>query len=187
MSGTQIDMNNPLFKAYYAVFNKFPRQMHAEVFDATKNTTTTVTIQTDAKDHAQYDIEGGDGNLTSMIIISPTMYIKYAGTWQKVPGAQANMMLTMITSADYLEQVLNAFGKLASYSVKPLGPEDLNGVSTTAFSAEFTTKDGKTSTSKAWLGADGLLVQDNIQTSDGTVVTTTFSYDPGIKVEAPLP
>ena len=32
LSGTKIDMNNPIFKAYYAVYNKFPRRMRAEAF-----------------------------------------------------------------------------------------------------------------------------------------------------------
>jgi len=56
-----------------------------------------------------------------------------------------------------------------------------------AYSSEFTLKDGKTSKSKAWIGPDGLLARDRTEASDGTVVTTTYEFDPNIKVEAPIP
>lgn len=186
-SGTTIDMNNPIFKAYFAVYNKFPRRASAEVYNADTQKTTTVLIETDAKDHLH--IETGDmGNEAfAMIIISPTMYIKQGNTWQKLPGAQASMFLSMLTDVDSLQQLLNAFGELTSYTVTPLGPEALDGVPAMTYASEFTMKDGTSSTSKAWIGADGLLIRDRIETSDGAVITTTYTFDPGIKVEAPIP
>lgn len=190
LSGTKIDPNNPIFKAYFAVYNKFPRRTRAEVFNPKTKQTTTVIIETDAKDHLSLEA-GGMGSTSgitmSMVIISPTMYLKQGATWQKLPGAQSGTMLGMLTDADSLQQLLNAFGELASYTVTPVGPEDVNGVPAMAYSSEFTLKDGTTSKGKAWIGADGLLVRDNIETSDGTVVTTTYEFDPSIKVEAPIP
>jgi len=190
LSGTQIDPNNPIFKAYFAVYNKFPRRTRAEVFDPKTKQTTTVLIETDAKDHLHLEVNGmaGTSGITmSMVIISPTMYLKQGATWQKLPGAQSGTMLGMLTDADSLQQLLNAFGELASYTVTPAGPEDVNGVPAMAYSSEFTLKDGTTSKGKAWIGVDGLLVRDSVETSQGTVVTTTYEFDPNIKVEAPIP
>jgi hypothetical protein len=190
LSGTKIDMNNPIFKAYFAVYNKFPRRTRAEVFNPKTQQTSTVLIETDAKDHLSLEVNGmsGTNGITmSIVIISPTTYLKQGATWQKLPGAQSGMMLGMLTDADSLQQLLNAFGELASYTVMPVGPEDINGVPAMAYSSEFTLKDGKISKSKAWIGPDGLLTRDHIETSDGAVVTTTYEFDPNIKVEAPIP
>ncbi len=190
LSGTTIDMNNPIFKAYFAVYNKFPRRARSEVFNPKTKQTTTVVIETDAKDRASFEIGGVGGTSgisMSMVIISPTMYLKQGATWQKLPGAQSGTMLGMLTNADSLQQLLNAFGELTSYTVTPVGPEDVNGVPAIAYSTEITLKDGTTSKGKAWVGADGLLIRDSIETSQGTVVTTTYEFDPSIKVEAPIP
>ncbi len=190
LTGTQIDMNNPIFKAYFAVYNKFPRRMQASTFDPKTQQTGSMIMETDSKDHLHIEMSsvGGTKNITtSMIVISPTMYLKMGGTWQKLPGAQATAMLSMLNDANYLQQMLNAFDLLAKYTVSPIGPEDVNGVPAMAYSSEFTLKDGKSSKGKAWIGADGLLLQDVIETSGGLVVTTTYSFDPGIKVEAPVP
>ncbi len=190
LSGTSIDMNNPIFKAYYAVFNKFPRRMRSEAFDPKTQKTSTILLETDTKDHLHLEANGigNTGNVTeSMVIISPTLYLKQGATWQKLPGAESSMVLGMLTDADSLQQMLNAFGELANYTVTPIGPEDVNGVPAMAYSSEFTLTDGKVSKGKAWLGPDGLLVGDHIEMSDGTVVTTTYEFDPSIKVEAPIP
>jgi hypothetical protein len=187
LSGTSIDMNNPIFKAYFAVYSKYPRRMSAEVYDADTQKTTTVLIETDAKDRLRVETGGAADETFSIIVISPTMYIRQGGTWLELPGAQANMFLGMLNNADFLQQALNAFGELASYTVTPLGPEVVNGAPAMAYSSEFTMKDGTSSKGKAWLGADGLLIQDHTETSSGMVITTTFDYDPGIKVEAPIP
>ncbi len=190
LSGTSIDMNNPIFKAYFAVYNKFPRRMRAEAFDPKTKQTATILIETDAKDHLHLETNniGSTGGVTiSMVIISPTLYLKQGATWQKLSGAESGMVLGMLTDADSLQQMLNAFGELANYTVTPVGPEDVNGVPAMAYSSEFTLKDGKSSQGKAWIGADGLLMRDHIETSDGTVVTTTYEFDPNIKVEAPIP
>jgi hypothetical protein len=190
LSGTKIDMNNPIFKAYFAVYNKFPRRTRAEFFNPKTKQTSTVLIETDANDHLSLEVNGmsGTNGITmSMVIISPTVYLKQGATWQKLPGAQSGTMLGMLTDADSLQQLLNAFGELASYTVTPVGPEDVNGVLAMAYSSEFTLKDGTTSKGKAWIGPDGLLARDHIETSDGTVVTTTYEFDPSIKVEAPIP
>jgi hypothetical protein len=191
LSGTKIDMNNPIFKAYYAVYNKFPRRTQSEAFDPKTKQTSTILIETDAKDHLHLETNsmGSTGDVTvSLVIISPTLYLKQGATWQKLPDAQSGALLgSMLTNADLLQQELNAFGELASYTVTPVGPEDVNGVPAMAYSSEFTLKDGKSSKGKAWLGADGLLVRDHIETADGIVVTTTYEFDPNIKVEAPIP
>ncbi len=190
LSGTTIDMNNPIFKAYFAVYNKFPRRARSEVFNPQTKQTTTVVIETDAKDRVSFEIGGvgGTSGMTmSMVIISPTMYLKQGATWQKLPGAQSGTMLGMLTNADSLQQSLNALGELTGYTVTPVGPEDVNGVPAMAYSTEITLKDGTTSKGKAWVGADGLLIRDSIETSQGTVVTTTYEFDPSIKVEAPIP
>jgi len=190
LSGTKIDMNNPIFKAYFAVYNKFPRRTRAEVFDPKTQQTSTMLIETDAKDHLHLEMNGmgSTGGITiSMVIISPTTYLKQGATWQKVPSVQAGMMSSMLTNADTLQQLLNAFGELASYTVTPVGPENVNGLPAMAYSSEFTMKDGTTSKGKAWIGPDGLLTRDHIETSDGAVVTTTYEFDPNIKVEAPIP
>ena len=190
LSGTSIDMNNPIFKAYFAVYNKFPRRMSVETFDTVKKSTMTMIMETDTKDHLRVEIGGiGDthGITVSMIVISPTMYMKQGAAWQKLPDSMANMYLSMMNSADLLQEALNAFGELASYTVTPLGPEVVNGVPAMVYSSEFTMKDGTSSKGKAWLGADGLLVQDHTETSSGMVITSTFDYDPNIKVEAPIP
>jgi hypothetical protein len=190
LSGTKIDMTNPIFKAYFAVYNKFPRRTRAEVFNSETKQTTAIVIETDAKDHLRLEttgMGGANGITMSMVIISPTLYLKQGATWQKLPGAQAGMMLGMLTDADSLQQLLNAFGELVSYTVTPIGPEDVNGVPAMAYSSEFTLKDGSTSKGKAWIGTDGLLIQDQIETSSGMVVTTTYNFDPNIKVEAPIP
>ncbi len=191
LSGTSIDMNNPIFKAYYAVYNKFPRRMRAEAFDSQTNKTTTILMETDAKDHLHLEVGGlsaADGVTMSLVIISPTTYLKQGTTWQKLPEAQSGALTgSILTNADFLQQVLNAFGELASYTVTPVGPEDVNGVPAMAYSSVFTLKDGKSSKGKAWIGPDGLLIRDHIEASDGTVVTTTYEFDPNIKVEAPIP
>jgi hypothetical protein len=187
LSGTTIDMNNPVFKAYFAVYSKFPRRMSAEVFAADTQKVTTVLIEMDAQDHLRIETSGAADETFSIIVISPTMYLKQGATWLELPGAQANMFLSMLNDADFLQQTLNAFGELDSYTVTPLGPEVVNGVPAMAYASEFTLKDGTSSKSKAWLGADGLLIQDHTETSSGMVITTTFDYDPGIKVEAPIP
>jgi len=190
LSGTTIDMNNPIFKAYFAVYNKFPRRMSAEVFDASTKKVTTVLIETDAKDRLRLEAGGMGGasdETFSIVIISPTLYMKQGTTWQELPGAQSGMFLSMLTDVDSLQQLLNAFDELASYTVTPLGPEVVNGMPTMAYSSEFTLKDGTSSKGKAWIGADGMLIQDHIETSSGTVVTTTYDFDPSIKVEAPIP
>ena len=190
LSGTTIDMNNPIFKAYFAVYNKFPRRTRAEVFNPKTQQTSTVLIETDAKDHLSLEVNGmsGTNGITmSMVIISPTMYLKQGATWQKLPGVQSGTMLGMLTNADTLQQLLNAFGELASYTVTPVGPENVNGLPAMAYSSEFTLKDGKTSKGKAWIGADGLLIGDHIESSSGDVITTTYEFDPNIKVEAPIP
>lgn len=189
MSGTKIDMNNPVFKAYFAAYDKFPRRTYAEVFSSEMKQTTTVLIETDAKDRLRLEIGGASGTngiTTSMIIISPTLYVNQGTGWLELPGDRSGM-LSMLTDSDSLQQLLNAFDELASYTVKPLGPETVNGVSAMAYASEFALKDGTTSKGKAWIGVDGLLVQDHIETSSGTVVTTTYTFDPNIKVEAPLP
>jgi hypothetical protein len=131
---------------------------------------------------------GGTNGITmSMVIISPTLYLKQGAAWQKLPGAQAGMMLGMLTDADSLQQLLNAFDELSSYTITPIGPENLNGVPTMAYSSEFTLKDGKSSKGKAWVGPDGLIIKDVTETSSGIAVTTTYEFDPNIKVEAPIP
>jgi hypothetical protein len=186
LSGTSIDMNNPIFKTYFAVYNKFPRRMSAEVFDAATQKVTTVLIETDAKDHLRIET-GGAAEAFSIIVISPTMYIKQGTTWMELPGAQSSMFLSMLTDADSLQQMLNAFDELASYTITPLGPDVINGTPAMAYASEFILKDGTSSKGKAWLGADGLLIQDRTETSSGMVITTTFDYDPSIKVEAPIP
>jgi hypothetical protein len=190
LSGTKIDMNNPIFKAYFAIYNKFPRRTRAEAFNPKTQQTTTVLIETDAKDHLHLEVGGMGGTNAismSMVIISPTLYLKQGAAWQKLGSAQGGMFLGMLTDADSLQQLLNAFDELASYTVTPIGPEDVNGTPAMAYASEFTTKDGKTSKGKAWIGADGLLTQDRIETSDGMVITTTYEFDPNIKVEAPIP
>ncbi len=191
MSGTKIDMNNPIFKAYYAVYNKFPRRMRAEAFDTQTNKTTTILMETDAKDHLHLEIGGlsaADGLTMSVVIISPTTYLKQGATWQKLPDAASGALTNnILTNADFLQQVLNAFGELANYTVTPLGPDNVNGVPAMAYSSEFTLKDGKVSKGKAWIGPDGLLIGDHIETSDGSVITMTYDFDSNIKVEAPIP
>ncbi len=190
LTGTQIDMNNPIFKAYFATYNKFPRRMQSEVVDAKTQKTTNILIETDSKDHLHLDVNGmgNTGDITtSLIIISPTMYLKQGTQWQQLPGTQAGAMLGMLTSADSLQQVLNAFNELTSYSVSPIGPEDVNGVPAMAYSSEFTMKDGTTSQGKAWVSSDGLIVKDMIVASNNITITTMFDYDPTIKVEAPTP
>ena len=190
LSGTKIDMNNPIFKAYFAVYNKFPRRTRAEVFDPKTKQITTIVIETDAKDHLRLETTGmgsTNGITMSVVIISPTLYLNQGAAWQKLPGAQAGMMLSMLTNADTLQQMLNAFDELASYTVAPIGPEDVNGVPAMAYSSEFTLKDGTSSKGKAWMGADGLLIRDYTETSSGMMITTTYDFDPGIKVEAPIP
>jgi hypothetical protein len=188
LSGTTIDMNHPVFKAYFEVYNKFPRRASVEVYDAATQQVTTVVIETDAKDRLRIETSGmggASGDTFSMIVISPTMYMKQGDTWLELPGAQSTMMLSMLNDADSLQQLLNSFGELASYTVAPIGPEAVNGVPAIAYSSEFTLKDGSTSKSKAWVGADGLLIRDHIETSSGTAITTTYTFDPSIKVEAP--
>lgn len=187
LSGTTIDMNNPIFKAYFAVYNKFPRRVSAEVYDADTQKTTTVLIETDAKDRLRLETGGAADETFSVIVISPTMYIKQGAAWTELPGAQANMFLSMLNDADFLRQMLNAFDELASYTVSPIGPEEVNGAPALAYASEFTLKDGSSSKGKAWIGADGLLVRDYIETSSGMAITTTYTFDPSIKVEAPLP
>lgn len=187
LSGTTIDMNNPIFKAYFAVYNKFPRRMSAEVFDADTQKVTTVLIETDAKDHLRVETGGAADEVFSIVVISPTMYIKQGATWMELPGTQSSMFLSMLTDVDSLQQLLSAFDELANYTVRPIGPEVVNGVPAMAYASEFSMKDGTSSKGKAWIGADGLLVRDYIETSSGMVVTTTYSFDPGIKVEAPIP
>jgi hypothetical protein len=190
LSGTKIDMNNPIFKAYFAVYNKFPRRMRIEAFNPETKHTVTMLIETNAKDHLRFDmneVEGTRSITTSMVAISPTLYLKQGTTWQKLPGAESGALLGMLTDADSLQQMLNAFGELASYTVTPIGPEDFNGLPAMAYASEFTLKDGKTSKGKAWIGADGLLIGDHIESSAGDVITTTFEFDPNIKIEAPIP
>jgi hypothetical protein len=187
LSGTAIDMNNPIFKAYFAVYDKFPRRMSAEVYDADTQKTTTVLIETDTKDHLRLETSGTSDQAFSIVVISPTMYIKQDGTWMELPGAQSSMFLSMLTDVDSLQQLLNAFDELANYTVRPVGPETVNGVPAMAYASEFILKDGSSSTGKAWIGVDGLIIQDYIETSSGMAVTTTYDFDPNIKVEAPIP
>ena len=190
LSGTSIDMNNPIFKAYYAVYNKFPRRMRIETFNSKTNRTVTILIETDAKDHLHFDmteVAGTSSITTSLVAISPTLYLKQGAAWQKLPDAQAGAMLGMLTDANTLQQMLNAFGELASYTVTPIGPEDFKGSPAMAYASEFTLKDGKSSKGKAWIGADGLLIGDHIESSEGDVITTTYDFNPNIKVEAPIP
>ncbi|NTU63699.1 MAG: hypothetical protein HGB05_09940, partial [Chloroflexi bacterium] len=146
LSGTAIDMNNPLFKAYFAVYNKFPRRMSAEVFDADTQKVTTVLIETDTKDHLRVETGGAADEAFAIIVISPTMYIKQDGTWMELPGAQSSMFLSMLTDVDSLQQLLNAFDELANYTVRPVGPETVNGVPAMAYASEFILKDGSSST-----------------------------------------
>ena len=189
-TGTKIDMNNPIFKAYFAAYNKFPRRAQATVIDAKTQVTSTVLIETDARDHLRIDVSGLHGTkdiTTSMVIISPTMYLKEGSNWLKLPGAQAGTLLGLLNDTDSLQQLLNAFDELVNYTVTPLGPEDVNGTSAMAYASEFVLKDGKSSTGKAWIGNDGLLLKDTIETSGGITVTTTYDFDPSIKVEAPIP
>lgn len=169
--------------------NKFPRRTQADAVYSKTKKTSSIVIETDAKDHLRLEersIGATNGSSTSMVIISPTLYLKQGATWQKLPGA-SGMMLRMLNDADSLQQALTAFGELASYTINVLGPEDVNGAPAMAYSSEFTLKDGRSSKSKAWIGPDGLLVRDVSEPAGGIVVTTTYMFDPGIKVEAPLP
>ena len=122
-----------------------------------------------------------------MVIISPTMYLKEGSNWLKLPGAQAGTLLGLLNDTDSLQQLLNAFDELVNYTVTPLGPEDVNGTSAMVYASEFVLKDGKSSTGTAWIGNDGLLLKDTIETLGGITVTTTYDFDPSIKVEAPIP
>ncbi len=58
----------------------------------------------------------------------------------------------LVNDADSLQYFLNAFNELASYTLKPLGPEDVNGMPALAYASEFTLKDGEIAKGKAWIG-----------------------------------
>ncbi len=82
LSGTAIDRDHPIFKAYFAVYNKFPRRTYSEIFNPAMQETATVLSETDARDQLRVEIDYGD-MIQSLVIISPTIYSLEDGTWRK--------------------------------------------------------------------------------------------------------
>ncbi len=117
-----------------------------------------------------------------MIAIGKETYMKIAGKWKKSP---ANLGQTVSKMRDSF----NEEGMKLLKDVEFVGEDMTDGKNAFVYSYKGNLeKDSTTYTSKLWIGKDdGLPLKIAINYSDGGLkqMTTTYAYDPNIKIEAP--
>ena len=131
---------------------------------------------------------------TEFIVLKGATYIKGAdGKWQKTP-MDMSKAISQVLSPDQIEEMAK---NISVEKMKFLGPDLIDGKPMWVYQYETTMDLGGTkvdSAAKVWLGVLDKLPYRQESESDSfvnkgsrTKSTIVYEYDPGIKIEAPIP